>query len=286
MANVNKAKLLAKMKKTAKGAWNSARDAAPKVKGQTLPGGIVRGVAQLSSYDFNEDKKGTVYFKLSFTVFEPEEFAGAKANVFHRIKATQNKTVADKLAELSSDLQLCGVDTSGTTEDDLPDLCQQAVDAAPFVYFNTWKPPADKMNPDPQTLVFLQGLADDWNPPDAGEGEAVEEEEDAEEEEAEEEEAPPPAPKPTAGKGGKKPTAKTAPEPEPEAEEEPEAEAEEEGDWEPAKGEIYNFKSNPKVKPSEHEVVKVDTKAKTVDLKSVVSGKTFAKVAWDRLEGA
>lgn len=68
---------------------------------------------------------------------------------------------------------------------------------------------------------------------------------------------------------------------------------EEEGDWEPVTEEVYRFRpTDPKTKkPSrktvEVEVIAVDTKKQTVDLKNLDDGKTkYLKISWERLESA
>ncbi len=313
MAKVSKSVLLAKMKKRAKGAWKKSQKAETKVKGQTLPDGIVRGVARLSSYKFDSTKKGDPYFSITGIVVEPEELAGARASIQHFIKATQQKTVQDKLDGLSSDMQLLGCEVEGTDIDDLPQILQDRCDEKPYFYFNTWKPPADKRNPNPSTLVFIQGIAEDYegaeedeeeveDEEDNTEEEEEEEEEESEEEEAEEEEGeeeeeekkPRKKPKPAAGgKGGKKPPRKKAPpaeeseEEEGEEEEEEESEEEEEGseEWTPAKGEVYLYKATPKGKAEEVEVKAVNTEKETVKVQRVRDEKVFANVPWTALQG-
>lgn len=315
MAKVNKSQLLAKMKKRAKGAWSRARSTEAKARGSTLPGGITRGVAQFTSYKFDADKKGNPYFMLTGIVKEPAEFAGCRATVFHGIRETQTKTVEDKLDALSADIQLLGGETEGTDIDDLPGILDGLVKEKPHFYYNTWQPEGQ------QTMVFIQGLADDWEPEDdedaeeepeeeddeeegeegeedpeaeeeepeeeddePAEDEEPEEEDDEEEPEDDEEEEPEPEPKPKGKPKTGKPAEKPASKPKPKPKKEPEPEPEPE--WEPAKGEVYLYKFSPKSKAEEAEITAVDTKTKTVSVKRVKDGKGFKGVKWDALEGA
>ena len=265
---------MAKLKKKSKGAWKRSRESAPAAKGSMLPDGIVRGVAKLSSYKFDEDKNGNPYFMLTGIVVEPSELAGQRATASHFIKETQSKTVEQKLDGLSSDVQLLGGDVDGTEIDDLPGIIEGLVAEGPHFFFNTWKPDNG------QTMVFIQGLADDWEPEeeDADEEEEDDADEDSEDEEDEDEDE------------GDAEEADAEDEEDEEDEdggedEEDEEDAEEdEDDWEPAKGDIYLYKASPRGKGKECSVSSVNKTNQTVGLKRVEDSKVFKAVAWDKLE--
>lgn len=187
---VSKSQVLAKVKRRAKGAWDRSRQRAAKAKGAQLPDGIVRGVAQFTDYKMSEDKKGNPYVILQGVVKDPEDCDGMNCSVAHFIRETKTKTVEDKLDNLSSDLQLLtgdgpvneeGLTVAESDVDDWPDILDHLKEARPFFLFNTWKPA------DGDVMVFIQGLAEDWEP---DEEEAVEDDEDqeAEDQEGEEEE--------------------------------------------------------------------------------------------------
>lgn len=158
-----------RLKKRAKGGWAASRKKEAKRKGERLPDGIINGVAKLAAYKAELDKKGNPYFMIQGVVVEPEDCTGRKATTFHFIRENKNKTVDDKLDELSSDLQLLGIDTEGLDIPDIPKALEEKVAENPFYNFNTWKPD----NGD--TMVFIQGLVpDDYEPPvdvDVPEGE-------------------------------------------------------------------------------------------------------------------
>lgn len=281
MAKASRSKLMNKLKKRSKGGWKRARSAEAKAKGSQLPGGLINAIAKLSAWKMDEDKNGNPYFTLTGTVKEPEEYEGMKATVMHFIKATQTKTVEDKLEELSSDLQLLsgdqpmgvnGVRVSESDVDDLPDIIEGLVEDGPYFKFNTWKPDEDR-----SAMVFIQGLADDYEGDDEDEDY---EEEDAEEDDGEEEEYDEDDAEEEDGDD--------------EDEEEEEAdddadddeEEDEDDDWEPQKEDVYLYKASPRGKPQECEVRTVSVKAKAVTLKRVSDGKVFKGVSWDKLEGA
>lgn len=169
--NTNRAKILQKLKQVAKGGWKDAAEAPAKAKGSQLPGGIVRGVARLSSWKMDEDKNGNPYFMITGIVLEPVAYAGARATVSHFISETKTKTIQQKLDGLSSDLQLllpgC---TSGTSLDEVPAILDQVVGEQRHFFFNTWKPEQDS-----DTMVFIQGAATQWDTvPEQHSGEADE----------------------------------------------------------------------------------------------------------------
>lgn len=318
---VSRTAFMNRVKKRAKGGWGEARNTEAKAKGAQLPDGIVNGVAQFTAYKMDFDKKGNPYIMLQGMVHEPEECARMKASTFHRIteskddKGRVRKTVQDKLEDLSSDLQLLGCDVSEIDLDDLPDLLEALVEAAPFYRFNTVKFGNGPVN------VFIQGEAEDFE----GEPFEVEGEEEAEEpsEEAEEEAEECPF------EVGQRVQVEYDGEPyggeitevdaegetasinfddgssadhgfdeiEPEAEE-PEAddEGDDEGgdteaageeDWEPARGETYvfPFKKTAKAKPVKTaiEITSVSKANQTVNGKDE-EGNPHSKIPWDQLE--
>jgi cobalamin biosynthesis protein CobT len=128
-----------------------------------------------------------------------------------------------------------------------------------FFTFNTWKPDQDR-----DAMVFIQGLAEDYEE----EGEPEEDPEDGEdgedEGEPEEEEAP-------------------FEEEEEEEPEEEEAEGEEE-EWEPVKGETYSCKVTPRSKSTDVEITSVNKRQETVNVKRLSDKKVFKGIPWGKLE--
>lgn len=307
--SVNRAKILAKLKSRTKGAWKSSRDKEAAAKGGRLPGGIVRGVAQLRAWRLGETKKGDPMYEFKFVCLEPAEYAGVKFSHFHFIKASTKKTVKDKTDDLSNDVQLMGGETEGTTEETLCDVLDDLCKEKPYVYFDTWMGTPSKQYPNPSVNVSIQGKADDFEPPEEEDDEEVDEDEDEdaeeeeetdEDEEGEEEEAEEKPRKKPGKKPAKKPSRKPKKEEEEEeeetedeedededAEEEDNEEAEEEeADIDPQVDDVWNYKPGPKAKLEEYVVTKVSKKTQTVDLKRVRDKKVFPKVPWDKLEGA
>lgn len=280
MAESSQSKLLADVKKKAKGAWKRSREVAPKAKGQSLPDNLVRAVAQLSSYKLARDKNGNPYFSIKGIGVEPPEIDGASVSVMHFIRETEQKSVEKRLDDLASDIKLLAGDDSildDTEIDDIPKVLAKLCKEGPYFYFSTWRPPADKNNPSPGQFVFIQGRADDFCEPEENEEEAEENEEESEEKvdveeedveydergEAEEEEE------------------------EEEAEEEEEEEEEKEGEageWEPDVGEVYGFKPPRARNAVDGEITTVNKRAKTVTFKA--GNKVYKNVRWERLIGA
>ena len=260
-----KSKLMNKLKKTAKGSWKRSREKAPQAKGSQLPGGIIRGVAQLSSYKFDEDKNGNPYFFLTGVVKEPEELAGCKASAQHFIKETQQKSVQDKLDGLSSDLQLLGAQLEGTNIDDIPGIIADLVKQKPHFLFNTVSFKDDQGE---RTYVFIQGLAEGWEDSD----------DDAESEDEEDDD------------GDDEDDVDTPDEEDDDDDGDDSDEDEGDGDeddeeWEPKKKDVYLYKSTPKGKSKEVEIIGVNKKKETVTAKRIEDGKVFKNIGWDKLEG-
>lgn len=323
---------MAKMKKRAKGAWDRSRKKAARAKGAQLPDGIVRGVAQFTDYKLAEDKKGNPYVILQGTVKEPEDCDGLTAQRAHFIRETERKTVEDKLDDLSSDLQLLGgyVERDGESHllsedpeaidlDDIPEVLENLKRDRPFFLFNTWKPA------DGDTMVFIQGLAEDFEPDEDVEVEdedpepEVEEDEEPEAEEPEAEEDEPAAfaegdrvtvdgdwpgtvdwvegdlAGVTADEDGEtyeadldslQPLEEEGGDDEEPPFEDEEADGEDE-EWEgPEEGDVFLYQASPRGKAKEVVVLAVDADGQTVDLKREEDGKTFKKIPWDKLQGA
>jgi len=265
--------VLAKLKKRGGRSWKKAREAEGQAKGSTLPGGIVRGVAQLTGFKLDVDKKGNPYVFLQAKVAEPEEYAGVKTSIQHFIRATENKTVEDKLEGLVSDMKLLGADTVEDSDiDDLPDILGELAEAQPMFYFNTWAPE------DGGTYVFIQGLAEDQDEPLPDEDEDEDPEDDEEEDEAEDEDS-------EDEEDESEDEDEEETEDEDEEEEEEEEPEDEEEDWVPDKEDVYMLKPSPRAKPAEFEVKTVNKTKKTVSGVFVKSGKKKANVPWDNLEG-
>lgn len=278
-------KLLQGMKRRAKGAWKRSRETEVKARGGGgLPGGIENGVAKLIGWKLDNTKKGDPYVSLTGKVLEPEEHEGRKATISHFIKATEQKTVEDKLNELSSDIQLLIGDDDpklmrrfqSADLDDLPAIIQELVDSERIFLFNTWKPDPDRM-----AMVFIQGLHEDqeMDLEEDEDEEDYEEEDDTEEddeEEGDDDEEWEPDDEEDDEEGDE--------DDEDDEDGDEEAEAEED-DWEPQKGEIYLYKASPRGKPAECEVTSVNTRKQTVSLKRCRDNKIFKLIDWDRLEG-
>jgi flagellar biosynthesis GTPase FlhF len=313
---VSKTAILAKLKKASKGSWKKARTVTPKAKGSVIPGGIVRGVAQVSSYKFDTDKNSNPYFSLTAIVKLPEEFKGQRMTKSYFLSETERKSVAEKLADLSSDLQLLGCDTEDTEVDDIPGLFDQLAKEKPHFFYNTWQPPANEQGQS-QVQIFIQGVAEDYEDEEPEDEETEEEEDeeesedeeteededseedeesedeeeeeteddeetdDEEEEESEEEDEEEEEPKP---RKGKKPnTSKAVKGKKTTAKKKAEPEPEE---VEPVKGDVFLWRASPKAKLKEVKILSVQKTAKTVRVLRVDDEVEFSKVKWSDLKSA
>lgn len=283
MAKVNKSRIVGKIKKRSKGAWKKSRSKQASARGQQLPGGIVRGVAQFSSYNIDENDNKVPFISLTGIVKEPEEYRGARATVTHRFEETERESIEDKMDKFSSDLQLLGCDTEGTTEDDWDGLLAELVKDKPHFYFNTreWEFTGRDGSTVKGTTVFIQGLAEDWDDDDeVPNDDEPEDDEDGEDNEPDDE--PEDDDDDSADDDGD------------DSEDDSDEDGDDDGndddegddDWVPEKGDIYLHQVNSRAKAREVEVQSVNKSEETVNVKRVDDGKVFKDVPWDKLQGA
>lgn len=201
------------------------------------------------------------YFMLTAIVKDPEELVGRRATFMWFINESEWATVEDNLNQLSSDLQLLGEEMPediGDVIDVLASLCERGV----HLMFNTGGPKKSGKSPS----LFIQGLAEDWpDEPQEGAGEAE------------------------ARTGGKPNKNQKPGKSHKEAEETSSEETETTDDtneeettepWVPAKGESYYYTPKGSKKPILVDVVALDKKKKTFDLKGGKPPKTYKAVKW------
>lgn len=184
MADPKKSSILNQIKKRAKGGWAKSRKKEAEAKGQQLPDGVTRGVAQFSSYKIGKTKKGDPYISLNFVAREGigennTPVKGTRFNVLHVISPTSTKSIQDKLDGLSNDLQLCGAEFENDDFGEVEEILDTMVEEKPLIYFNTWKGSATPQYPNPEVRAFIQGVAEGYEVEDEDENEDEEEEEEA-----------------------------------------------------------------------------------------------------------
>lgn len=254
MAQVAKSQISGKIKRVAGKAWQSSRDKAPTVKGARLPGGITGGVARFIDYRYGEtEKEKAPFLSLTFVVDKPDDWAGVKHHQRFTFAATKFKTVEQVCDDLSSDLQLMGIDSSAIDFDDLDSTLDPLLDEAKAeeraVRYNTRSGKTGDGND--WHKFDLQGLADGYVP-----DEASPEQEPAPEASGESE---PPAAEGTETASG--------------------------DDYVPEPGDVFYYRPNAKAKKEEHTVESADAAARTVTIKRNRDGKLIENVPFDKLEG-
>lgn len=323
MVEKSSSSVISEIKKNSKGAFAKKRKEEPTIKGQQLPGDIIKGVAKFSSYKVGKDKgkDKTPFISMTGVIVEPVEFKGLKATKTIRFmngkkfkgSDREPKTIEDRVAEMASDLQLLGHDISDKTEDDWEDLLKENIKDGTLFYFNTFKGPPTKDFPNPKTYVFIQGLVEEGYEPPDGSSTTVTDEEEPEAEEADETEEESEeetesddytdmsrndlkkalkensvdfkvTTKTTDDEIRDALRAATGEAEEEEAAPEEEAESTEE-EWEPKKGDAYNAEVKGVKGKFLSTIVAVDTKKKTVDVKSSKDKKVYKGVSWDSLSG-
>jgi hypothetical protein len=260
----DRSKLFSQVKKGLSKSFDKAKTKEPVKRGQRVPGGIVRGHARLTSWTMGKtEAKGIPYLSLVGTVLTPEEFEGARLNVTHFMQPNEWNTWDDITSNLVSDLKLLGLEMDELDLDNLPDDLDGLCKEKPEFLFNTKTGKKKSKDQDAPVYVSIQGLA--------GDEEEEEEETEEEEEESDDEEADDEGEDSEESEG------------EEEAEEEDEEEADEEPDIViPEKGDSCKFKTSPK-KTELVEVMRVNKKAETVDIKIESSGKLVKGVAFSKL---
>lgn len=269
MSKIN-SKWMSKVKKTTKGGWKRAANTKAKARGQKLPAGIVRGVARLVSIKTGETDRGVPTLSFKAEVMSPEESSGITFFINHRFQETAYRSLEENLERFSSDLQLLGADTEGTSEDDWGPILEELEETKPFFLFNSFEWEANGRT---GVSATIQGLAEDWEDdskeeenhgmgPAPWDQDNDDQDNDDQEEDDQEED-----------------------DPEDQDDDDPEDDDPEDDDqdFEPQVGDVWNYKATARSKPKEVEVLKVNLKAKTVDLKVLETGKTIKKVSWDDL---
>lgn len=289
-AQVQQSQILNKIKKRAKGAYARHRDDEPKAKGSSLPGGIINGIARLTSWKMGEtqDKKEP-FVSITGIVIVPPEHHGARATMLFKFNDTSDrpngKTTDERVAEFQNAVKLIGGDLSETNDiDDIPPILDALCQEQQCFLFNTFRPEPTPQFQNPMTYVFPQGVTDP--PPGSEQQETVEDgpDDDSTGEDSSQEEAAAPTPAPasngtTSGPTtGKKIIKKKveAPPPPP---------AEETDDWTPAIDDVYYYRPNSKVAKGEHAVTAVNAGDQTVSLRRLSDNKSLTGIPWAKLEG-
>lgn len=127
---------LNKVIKNTKGAWSKVRDKKPEARGR-LPKDISGGVAEVIGYEFKETTKKDPQLNIKVMIQEPEEYAGLKHTIVHIVADSEYSSAEEVLERISSDLQLMGAKTEGTSEEDIPDLVESIT--GNFFEFHTWE---------------------------------------------------------------------------------------------------------------------------------------------------
>lgn len=120
-----------------------------------LPGGINRGIAQLTECKFDQYKsgqyQGEYYFRAAGVVLEPksvmtpsgeQSVAGLQTSVMIPCCDTKNQqgevtTQERHVEDILNELRKLGIDTSGATIGNLEDLAAAVKEAQPYFYFST-----------------------------------------------------------------------------------------------------------------------------------------------------
>jgi len=290
-----------------------------------LPAGIEGGIAQLVECKFDVYKKGDnqgeYFFYAAGVVTQPAEVGGIpveglRTSIMEPMCETPSRTrrtVDDHVAWVLNALRRLGADTSEASLDDLEALAEGVKDVAPYFRFRTWKGQKQTTGAyarrEPTTQHEWGKVVENYSPEEGGgvddqsgekpdNGEETDEAEDlmtlGEAADAGDEDAQARLTELAemasidpndyamwaevadllAGGGNSE-------------EEEADAESDEEGEkWKPARGEVYGFKPKGQKKALDCEVVLVDAKGETVNLKNLSDGKTIYKgVPWDKLVG-
>lgn len=222
-------------------------------------------VAACQSYKMAETQNGDPYFSLTAIVKDPEEMVGRRATFMWFINDSEYASVEDNLDQLSNDLQLLGLEMPEDVADVvdlLAELCEKGV----HLLFNTGSVKKSGKSPS----LFVQGLADDYpDEPQEGAGEAAER---------------------PARSAARSAVGKGKPKDEPAADAQANDGGGDSGNagdtpaddtlWEPTKGDIYGYTPPKSKNVIKVEVVSVDKKKKTFDLKGGKPPKVFKAVKW------
>jgi transcription antitermination factor NusG len=102
----SQSKILAKLQKRSKGAYQKVKDHEAKAGGRSLPGGIEGGIAEITNAKLDETKNGDPYFFIYSTVTSPPEYQGVFVGLMYQLYEDQYATLEDKFDRLCNDLKL------------------------------------------------------------------------------------------------------------------------------------------------------------------------------------
>lgn len=136
-----------------------------------LPGGL-QGVAQLTKCEFGEveqgkDKAGQIYWRAEGVVVEcnKPEYVGDSTSIIRTLDEYQTsgagrnpaRTVSfeENVAWVQNQLKMLAGE--GAVVDDLEQMCEQLVAAAPYFKFSTTSAPVTPQNPDPRVFENWHG---------------------------------------------------------------------------------------------------------------------------------
>lgn len=261
-------KVLSSISKSTKGAFKKAKKQKPRPRGSSLPPGLNNAKCRLSSYKIDKYDDGTPYVSLT-GVGLSKEVKGQRVTFSYRFKDTERKSAGQICEDFVNDVSLIGGDFSeAESPDDWPAVLDALVEAKPVIIFNTreWS-----METNGKTQSGVKAYIQGGEEADEDEDEENEEEEETEEEEEEESEESEEEEEESDDEEGEE-------EEEEEAEEEAE---EEEAEVVPDKGDEVSFTPKGAKKAMNGTIVKVNKKAKTVDVKA--GKKTYTGIKWGDL---
>lgn len=263
-----------KFQKMTKGAFNKSKTKTPVAKGAKLPGGIVGGVATIEKF-YQKCDDNIPSCHLSAVVLLPEEYKGVKFNksyFFNDMKDGNGKVIktsSERVDDFTNDLLLLGAEIEDITEAEIKNALTSLQENETCFEFNTV---AWEMNKKQGVSIYIQKVTEK---PDDEEIEYEEDEEETQEDddepEAEEEEEP---------EDSEEDEERDEEE---ESEEDEEESEDDEEEYIPAKGDKCNYTFPGAKKPVQCEIVRVNTRASTVNLKAVKGDKKADNVPFGEL---
>ena len=159
--DMEQSKLLAQVKKRAKGTYDRIKQTEAMARGRSLPGNLKDAVGIMADAYLKQSQTDLLMLVIRAFVVEPEEYKGLYCGYNYFLDDTKFRSFEDAMAQFVSDLKLIGLGHLVEEADDESDLVQSFIDYVKshdhYFLFNTGRKPDKEGN----YRVFPNGAVED-----------------------------------------------------------------------------------------------------------------------------
>ena len=159
--DMEQSKLLAQVKKRAKGTYDRIKQTEAMARGRSLPGNLKDAVGLITDAYLKQTDSGSLMLIVKASTIEPEEYKGLYCGFSYFLEDSQYQSFEDVMTQFVSDLKLIGLEHLVEEADDESSLIQVFIDHVKnhehYFLFNTGRK-ADKNG---NYRVFPNGAVED-----------------------------------------------------------------------------------------------------------------------------